>query len=245
MAHSFENNSGFQAFTATAVALGVGVRVKLDSNGLISAAGATDAWIGTTCHAIAASGTGTVRLRNSPGTHLFVAAGAVEVGDKLYPAASGKVNDVQSAGGWTGFVAVSAASADGDIITAAPAEGSEGGGIITVPITLANVANGDVLTNMPLGFAGTITAVDFFVTTAVTTAAKATTLNLEIGTTNLTGGVVALTSANCTPLGAKVAGSAITDGNTFASGDTLSIEASSTTAFSEGAGFLAITYINN
>lgn len=121
MPHTSENTTGYKAFTATATAIGLGVRVKLDTNGLISAAGATDAWIGTTVAPVAASGVGTVRLRNAPGTHMFVAAGAVDVGDKLYPAASGKVDDV-AAGNFTGFVAINAAAADGDIIEAAPGD---------------------------------------------------------------------------------------------------------------------------
>lgn len=119
---------------------------------------------------------------------------------------------------------------------------SPNGGVMSFPITLANVANGDVLTNFTPGFAGTITKVDFAVTTAVTTPAKLTTLNMEIGTTNLTGGAVALTSANCTPLGAVVAGSAVTAANFFTATDTISIEASATTAFVEGEGILLVSY---
>jgi hypothetical protein len=121
MAHTSENTTGYKAFTATAAALTPGIRVKLDTSGLISAAGATDAWIGTTVSAIAASGTGTVRLRNCPGTHMFVAAGAIDAGDMLYPAASGKVDDV-AAGNFTGFQAISAVAADGDIFEAVPCD---------------------------------------------------------------------------------------------------------------------------
>lgn len=117
-------------------------------------------------------------------------------------------------------------------------------GVIALPITLANVANGDVLTTWTPGFAGKIIRVSFAVTTAVTTPAKAATLNLEIGTTDLTGGTVALTSANCTPLGAVIANAANPSaGNTFTATDTISVEASSVTAFAEGAGVLLISYI--
>jgi hypothetical protein len=115
---------------------------------------------------------------------------------------------------------------------------------ITIPITLANVADGDVLTTYTPGYKFKVLSVAFAVTTAVTTADKATTLNLEIGTTNVTGGAVALTSANCTPLGAVVAGTAITAANTGAADATLSIEAASTTAFAEGAGVLLVTIQN-
>lgn len=115
------------------------------------------------------------------------------------------------------------------------------GYVLSLPITLAGVTAADVLTTFTPGHKGKITAVAFAVTTPVTTAAKAASLNLEIGTTNLTGGVVALTSANCTPLGAVVAGSAITAANEFTATDTISVEAASVTAFSEGAGVLFIT----
>lgn len=245
MAHVTENTTGLQAFTATAAAIGLGVRVKLDSSGTISAAGATDAWIGVTTEPIVASGTGTVKLRSAAGSYLVVAAGAIAVGARLYAAASGKVNDVQLGGGDTGLMAKTAAGADGDIIEAVPVSNPGVPVVISIPVALAGVTAADVVTAYPLTFNGTITAFDFIVTTVVTTAAKAASLNLEIGTTNVTGGVIALTSANCTPLGAVVSSTAITAANTFVSGDTLSVEAASVTAFAEGAGVLLITAIRN
>ena len=234
------------ALTATATAIGIGVRVKMDSSGNILAAGAADQWIGVATTAIAASGTGVIKLRGAPGSYMVCAAGAFDIGDALYAAASGKVDDAQTSGPNTGLVAKTAAGADGDIIEAIPAS-STGGEVIVVglPIVLATVTAGDVLTAFPLTFAGTITAVNFVVTTAVTTGSKLATLNLEIGTTNLTGGLLALTSANCTPLGAVLTGTAITAANTFVSGDTLSVEGSTVTAFSEGAGTLYITMVRN
>ena len=101
-------------------------------------------------------------------------------------------------------------------------------------------AAGDVLTTYTPGFPGKILSLDFHVHDPVTTAAKLVSLNAEIGTTNLTGGVVALTSANCTPTGAEVNGSAVTDNNVFSKTDTISIEAASVTAFAEGSGWLII-----
>jgi len=105
---------------------------------------------------------------------------------------------------------------------------------------LLNIADGDVLTDLPLGFAGKFLDIDAYVITPVTTAAKLSTLSLEIGATAVTGGAVALTSANCTPIGAKVSGSAITGANSFGIGDTMTIVAASTTAFVEGTIFLDI-----
>jgi len=109
-------------------------------------------------------------------------------------------------------------------------------------LNMALIANGDIITAFTPGFAGTITKVFWVQETPVTTAAKASALNLEIGTTNVTGGVVSLTSAACTPLGAVIAGTAITANNTFGASDTISVEASSTTTFIEGAGTLVIEY---
>jgi hypothetical protein len=246
MAHTSENTTGFLTLPATAAALGLGVRVKLDSSGNVSAAGATDSWIGVTTHTVAASGNATIRLRNSSGSLMVQAAGAVTVGNRLYAAASGKWDDAQTAGPFTGFIAKTASGADGDIIEAVPATDSPAAGVFCIPVTLANIAGaGDVVTNFPLTFAGTITAFDFIVTTAVTTGSKAADLNLEIGTTNVTGGVLSLTSATATPLGKVLSSTAITGNNTFASGDTLSVEAASVTAFAEGAGVLIITYARN
>ncbi|MBF0270325.1 MAG: hypothetical protein HQL44_17225 [Alphaproteobacteria bacterium] len=111
-----------------------------------------------------------------------------------------------------------------------------------VPVTLANVADGDLITTVTPGFHGWVEKMEFIVTSPVTTGSKASTLNLEVGTTNATGGTLALTSANCTPLGKVVAQAAdFTAGNSFTASDTLSIEAASTTTFVEGAGVLRLT----
>ena len=112
--------------------------------------------------------------------------------------------------------------------------------VLSFPITLANVTAADVVTDFRPGVDGVIEDVQFVVTTAVTTASKAATLNLEIGTTNVTGGTVALTSAACTPLGKVIAGTAITGANTVTRESKISVEASSVTAFAEGAGVLHV-----
>lgn len=110
------------------------------------------------------------------------------------------------------------------------------------PIDLADIADGDLITEWIPGFAGTITDLIAIVKKAATTADKASTLNLEIETTNLTGGVLALTSANMTPVGAQVASSAITAGNVFSATQKISVEAASTTTFIEGKIWLMIGY---
>ncbi len=116
--------------------------------------------------------------------------------------------------------------------------------IVALPVNLPSLANGDAFTNYTPGFAFELVAEDFRVTVPVTTAAKAATLNLEIGATNVTGGEIALTSANCTPIGAAVAGAAITAAFTGTATDTISIEASGVTTFIEGAGVVLLKIRN-
>lgn len=118
MASTSENSSGYKTFQATAAAIGLGIRVKVDSNGLISVAGATDAAIGVTTEAVASSGYGNVKLWTAPGTFLVTAGAAIARGAQLYPLASGKVDDTGTTA--LNLVALEAATADGDIIEAAP-----------------------------------------------------------------------------------------------------------------------------
>lgn len=117
--------------------------------------------------------------------------------------------------------------------------------VVGIPIDLAAITGaGDVLTTYVPGHKFKILAVDFHVTKPATTAAKLATLNLEIDTTDLTGGAVALTSANCTPLGVQVAGSAVTAANTGSATASISVEAASVTAFAEGQGVLLLKIQN-
>lgn len=125
-----------------------------------------------------------------------------------------------------------------------PYLGGQQYGYFSFPVNLASITGaGDVVTGFTPGFKGFIVDWQFVTTVPVTTGSKAATLNIEVGTTNLTGGTIALTSALCTPLGAVVAqGSAFSAGQAFSASDTISVEAASVTAFSEGAGVLMIRY---
>jgi len=113
-------------------------------------------------------------------------------------------------------------------------------------INLADIASdGDVITEFTPGFPGTLVEWFWIQGTPVTTAAKAATLNMEIGevdvvTTPGTNATIALTSATCTPLGKVIAGTAPNYSNRFDKDDTISVEASSVTAFVEGDGMLVI-----
>jgi hypothetical protein len=167
------------------------------------------------------------------------AGGTIAVGDKLCTDANGKFVAATSNNDYVlGICVVGAASGEiGSMVITHTGKGSlfTPSTIWTHQVLLASIADGDVVTSFVPGFAGKIVGFGVNVSAAVTTGSKATTLNLEIGTTNLTGGVLALTSANMTPLGKTLASTAITAANVFTATDAISIEASSTTAFVEGA----------
>src|SRR4051812_48488657 len=66
--------------------------------------------------------------------------------------------------------------------TIAPGTGVQ---TVAVPIIFASLANGDVLTNYTPGYKFKLLSVSVAVSKPATTAAKAATLNLEIGTTDV------------------------------------------------------------
>lgn len=111
--------------------------------------------------------------------------------------------------------------------------------VVTFHLDLAQLATGTVASFKPK-FAGRIKSTSFSVDVPATTAAKAATLTPKIAGTATTGGAIALTSANCTPVGNEIDGTAITAANTFTAGQTITIAASAVTAFVEGSGTLVL-----
>jgi hypothetical protein len=167
-----------------------------------------------------------------------------DVGQRVYVADSATVTKTASNGVYVGRIIQvdSATSVWVDLEYGAPATGTVADrSILSIPVKLAAVkADGDVVTAFTPGFAGTIEKMDFVVTDPVTTADKAATLNLEIGTTDVTGGVLSLTSTACGTLGKVTDATAITGNNAFKDDDTISVEAADVTAFTEGEGALLI-----
>ncbi|NMC09524.1 MAG: hypothetical protein GYA39_00875 [Methanothrix sp.] len=176
------------------------------------------------------------------GKSMAIYGASVTAGQNLASDASGKL---VPATGSDAVVAVAAESgSDGEIcsvyVVSRATSGAIQKSILSIPLKLSKVASGDILTQFTPGFPGQIVKVSFVVTDPVTTADKAATLNLEINTTDVSGGVLSLTSASCGTLGAVVNATAITGNNVFDADDTISIEASSVTAFAEGEGVLLI-----
>jgi hypothetical protein len=176
------------------------------------------------------------------GKSMAIYGASVTAGQNLTPDANGKL---VPATGSDAVVAVAAESgSSGDIcsvyVVSRATSGAIQKSILSIPVKLSKLANGDILTQFVPGFPGRIVKASFAVTDPVTTSGKSASLNLEIGTANLTGGVIGLTSANCGTLGAVVDGSEITANNVFDADDTISVEASGVTAFAEGEGVLMI-----
>ncbi len=118
---------------------------------------------------------------------------------------------------------------------------------ISIPLALASMttAAADLMTNWVPGFAGKLVKLEFVTTTLGTGASASQVINLEIGSTNVTGGVLTLLLADTTPLGKVTAATAITALNEFTATDTISIEvAASGTVFTAGAGALLLTVQN-
>lgn len=99
-------------------------------------------------------------------------------------------------------------------------------------------ADGDLLTTWTPGYAGRIMKM-YYVGVSSATAAAGGTINLEIGTTDLTGGVLTLASSHIVNALVTTA-TAITAGNAFTATDTISVELASGTTLATGSGDIHI-----
>lgn len=96
----------------------------------------------------------------------------------------------------------------------------------------ASITTGDVITGFQMSEYCVIIGFKAIVLTAITTTPCSVAFNLEINTTNVTGGSVAITAAKA--IDAIVSGTAITAGNVVYPTYAIDLEAAVTTAFTEG-----------
>ena len=214
--------------------------VKLSSSGQMILSGAGENALGILQDDPEAGRVGQVMCL---GKSFAVYGATVSAGNSLSPDASGRL---VPASGSNAVVALAAESGlAGEIhsvyVVSRASSGSIQKSVLAIPIKLAKLANGDVLTKFAPGFPGSIVKAAFAVTDPVVTASKAASLNLEVNDQDLVGGVISLTSANCATLGKVIEGSAISGNNAFSATDTISVEASNVTAFAEGEGVLLLT----
>lgn len=111
-------NEGIKTFNA-GEALAVYRLVKQSASETVTYCDADDSPVGSVILAVANGDHAPVKAINYPGTFKLVAAGAFAVGARLRPVDDGKVDDAQAAGGSL-FLALEAASADGDIVEVLP-----------------------------------------------------------------------------------------------------------------------------
>ncbi len=111
--------------------------------------------------------------------------------------------------------------------------------VVTLPLQLADIAAGTFKVGMPSAFV--VLSALFRTVKPASTASKLATLTVGISGTPVTGGVMALTTANQNTIGGSVAASAITGANVGAAGSTLEVTASAVTAFAEGDGYVEFT----
>lgn len=126
-----------------------------------------------------------------------------------------------------------------------------GVGISTVTIPLSSLATGlstaalDLLTGYVPGYRFKLMALDFVTTIVGAGAGASQVFNLEIGSTNTTGGVLTVTLASTDTIGEITSGTAITAGNVGTAADAISLEmAAGGTAFTSGSGYFILRVQN-
>lgn len=126
-----------------------------------------------------------------------------------------------------------------------------GVGVQTLTIPLSSLATGlstsaiDLLTDYVPGYAFKLLSFDFITTIVGAGGGASQVFNLEIGSTNVTGGVLTVTLASTATIGAQTNGTAITAANVGTAANAISIEmAAGGTVFSSGAGYFVIKIQN-
>ncbi len=149
-------NGGILYATATAVAIARGVRVTLDSNGLISAAGAGVLGIGVTAQEIEASGRGAVHLWNKEGSLEGVGASGITFapGDTIYTAAAGEFTNVASASNIPVGIGRTTTASTGLVSFFAPNFPNVSGTAASITVDAANGTGSSVITGQVKNAAG-------------------------------------------------------------------------------------------
>ena len=220
------------------------------SSGYARALTAGDIFLGFACgkavEASAVNGGENVQVFKAGIVDVTITSVAVtDVGKFVYASDDGTFTLTQGSNSFIGkvqkYVTTNTASVEFDAYPAGPSA-NKIYGAWSFLIDLKELIDGDIVTDFAPGHAGTIEKYELIIHDPASTSDKASTLTLEIGATATTGGVLALTSANCAPLGKVNAATAITALNTFAADGVISVIGASTATFVEGNGTLVIHY---
>lgn len=192
---------------------------------------------------------GSFEVISLTGTTLIGLRATAAPGDTALPYTIGSGGKL-TAGGATGALSAALPTALTDNSTGTASNTIAAGvGVTTlmfhVNLVALTAAAADLMTDYVPGYAFKILAVDYVTTTLGTGAGATMSLNLEIGATNVTGGVVNPTLANTATLGQLVTGTAVTAANVGTAASTLSIEvAAGGTIFTAGQGVLLVKIQN-
>lgn len=169
-----------------------------------------------------------------------------KVGDDVYCSTSNTDDITLSATGANypiGYLSKFRSTTDVDVTLYTPAEArAKGRAVHELPfqLDLADIADGDLVTDYTVGYSFEIVETYFITTEAVTTASRTTTLSLDIGATAVTNSDVVVTSAAATPAGTIINNAGALAANTGSATDTLTLKAASTTAHAEGKGIYMV-----
>lgn len=192
---------------------------------------------------------GTFEVISKTGTTVIGLRYTAAPGDTAAPFTIGS-GGILTATGATGALAAALPAAFTDNSTGTASNTIAAGvGVFTlalqVDLATLTAAASELLTNYVLGYAFKILSVDFVVGEVGAGAGATMTINLEIGVTNVTGGVVNPTLANTATQGVIVSGTAVTAANVGTAANTLSVEvAAGGTIFTAGEGSLLIKIQN-
>lgn len=175
------------------------------------------------------------------GVSFAVFGGTVTAGDKLTVDASSRLITASPGDAIVGRALESGVVGDKKSVMLTGGQRAGGSGkVIAFVFDLADIANGAIVSLFLPGFRGTIKKLSATVLKVVTTGAKLATITPRVNATTPTGGSLALTSANMTPLGNYVDSTAVSAGGAFGPTDTVGLVASAVTTFIEGRASIAI-----
>lgn len=207
--------------------------VNLSSSAWVAANALGESVLGVQQNAPTAAGQGVDVV--ATGKTLLVLGGTVAIGDELVTDANARGVAKTLESQYVAAIALQAGVVGDTVEVLLVQKGvTNNKTILSFSIDADQIADGDLLTDMTLGFAGRIIGFQLSVQVAGTGASATTTLQAQIGATPTTGGVLTAALAGVGTLGIVIAATAITGANEFSATDTISIVAASTTAFTAG-----------
>lgn len=242
--------NSFSVLTAAFTVPAVGANVSIP-DGFVHVASSESFGVGQIVFITDGTDFGSFRVISKPDTISFVAEYLGYAGEATPGVSIGSGGTV-SPGGTQPALAAPLPTAFTDNSTGTASDTIAAGvGVSTITFPLSSLATGlstgalDLMTTYTPGYAFKILAFDFVTTIVGAGAGGSQIFNLEIGSTNVTGGVVTVDLASTNTIGEISTGTAVTAANVGIASDTISIEmAAGGTAFTSGAGYFVMRLQN-